>query len=58
VQQADGSGGNYSITFTNGPWAYTFDNIVMGADDEKSGLFLNISKDGKDIVRYTCVEMK
>jgi hypothetical protein len=58
VQEMDGTGGNYSINFSNGPWTYSFDYIALSGDEDKLGLFLIIFKNGKKITRRTCVQLK
>ncbi len=60
VQKVDGTLGSYTITFSNGPWTYSFDYTALAdsGDDYAFGLYLLVLKDGKMIGRYTCVQMK
>jgi hypothetical protein len=60
VQKTDGTIGSYTITFSNGPWTYSFDYTAAGddGDDLPLGLYLIISKNGKEVVRYACKRMK
>lgn len=60
VQKMDGTMGSYTITFSNGPWTYTFNYTAVGDGGDASplGLYLNIWKNGKRIVRHSCVQMK
>jgi hypothetical protein len=58
VQEMDGTGGSYTITFSNGPWTYSFEYIALSDDEDDLGLHLHILKNGKKIARYTCVQMK
>lgn len=60
VQEPDGTGGSYNITFSNGQWTYWFEYVSLADDeyDTPAGLYLHLSKKGKEVVRYTCVQMK
>jgi hypothetical protein len=59
-QEIVGNGGSYTITFSNGPWTYTFEYTALADSGDKfpPGLYLHILKKGKKIARYTCVQMK
>lgn len=60
VQKMDGTLGSYTITFSNGPWTYSFEYTALAddSDDSPLGLYLHISKNGKEVARYSCVQMK
>lgn len=60
VQKGDGTQGSYSVTFSSGQVTYRFEYVALAddQDDDPAGLYLHILKDGKEITRYTCVQMK
>ncbi len=60
VQETDGTLGSYTITFSNGPWTYSFDYTALAdsGNDYPFGLYLRVLKNGKKIARHTCVQMK
>ena len=58
VEELDGTEGSYTITFSNGPWTYSFENIADAEDEKNIGLFLDVLKNAKSIARYRCMQMK
>ena len=60
LQEPDGTGGSYNIAFSNGQWRYRFEYVSLADDeyDTPAGLYLHLLKKGKEIARYTCVQMK